>query len=60
MVFSNCQGTLGDRSRSVGTYREVAIYDPDQVYPEYVVLYERLHRDETPTPPPKGRAISVT
>ncbi|CAK9116018.1 unnamed protein product [Durusdinium trenchii] len=45
--------TLGDRSRSVGTYREVAIYDPDQVYPEYVVLYERLHRDETPTPPPK-------
>lgn len=25
------KGTLGDRAKSVGTFREVAIYDPDQV-----------------------------
>mmetsp|Transcript_28734 Transcript_28734/g.82195 ORF Transcript_28734/g.82195 Transcript_28734/m.82195 type:complete len:487 (-) Transcript_28734:57-1517(-) len=32
---------LGDRKASVGTYREFVIYQEDQVYPEYLVLYKR-------------------
>lgn len=26
---------------SVGTYREFVVFDSSQVYPEYVILYER-------------------
>lgn len=29
------------------------VYHPDQVYPEYLVLYERLHGTRPPEPPPK-------
>lgn len=29
------------------------VYDKDQVYPEYLVLYERLHGTRPPEPPPK-------
>lgn len=36
--------TLGDRESAANTYREFVIYDIDQVYPEYVILYERLGR----------------
>lgn len=32
---------LGDREASVGTYREFIVYEEDQVYPEYVILYNR-------------------
>lgn len=32
---------LGDREAVVGTYREYVVYHPAQVYPEYVILYER-------------------
>lgn len=32
---------LGDREASVGTYREFVVFDASQIYPEYVVLYER-------------------
>mmetsp|Transcript_142707 Transcript_142707/g.443842 ORF Transcript_142707/g.443842 Transcript_142707/m.443842 type:complete len:515 (-) Transcript_142707:122-1666(-) len=32
---------LGDRAASVGTYREFIVYQEDQVYPEYLVLYQR-------------------
>ncbi|CAK9016151.1 unnamed protein product [Durusdinium trenchii] len=45
--------TLGDRASAVGTYREFVVYHPDQVYPEYLVLYERLHGTRPPEPPPK-------
>ncbi|CAJ1418061.1 unnamed protein product [Effrenium voratum] len=45
--------TVGDRAKSVNTYREIVVYDTDQVYPEYLVLYERLQKGETPQPPPK-------
>lgn len=34
--------TLGDRAASVNTYREFVVYDSDQVYPEFVVLYSRV------------------
>eukprot|EP00929_Paragymnodinium_shiwhaense_P041667 TRINITY_DN21628_c0_g1_i1.p1 TRINITY_DN21628_c0_g1~~TRINITY_DN21628_c0_g1_i1.p1 ORF type:complete len:514 (-),score=83.84 TRINITY_DN21628_c0_g1_i1:108-1595(-) len=32
---------LGDRKASVGTYREFVVYSGDQVYPEYLILYQR-------------------
>jgi len=32
---------LGDREASVGTYREFVVFDSTQIYPEYVILYER-------------------
>lgn len=32
---------LGDREASVGTYREFVVYQECQVYPEYVLLYQR-------------------
>ena len=35
--------TLGDRAKSVNTFREFVVYDADQVYPEYVVLYSRIY-----------------
>ena len=48
-----CDSTIGDRAKAVNTYREMVVYDRDQVYPECLVLYERLHRGETPQLPPK-------
>lgn len=35
--------TLGDREESAGTFRELVVYDTDQVYPEYILLYHRVH-----------------
>eukprot|EP00439_Symbiodinium_sp_Y106_P053566 s282_g7.t1 len=34
---------FGDRVKTLGKpYREIIVYDKDQIYPEYLVLYERL------------------
>jgi len=33
---------LGDREKCRGTYREFIIFDNQQVYPEFVVLYRRI------------------
>lgn len=32
---------LGDREKSRGTYREIIVYDDNQVYPAYICHYER-------------------
>ncbi|CAJ1415001.1 unnamed protein product [Effrenium voratum] len=32
---------LGDREKVRGTFREFIVFDNDQVYPEYIVWYER-------------------
>jgi len=32
---------LGDREKIRGTYKEFIIYDKDQAYPEYVIIYRR-------------------
>ncbi|CAE7370141.1 Tnks [Symbiodinium natans] len=42
--------TIGDRAKAVNTYREVVIYDADQIYPEYLVIYQRLHQAESRQP----------
>eukprot|EP00927_Polykrikos_kofoidii_P019180 TRINITY_DN1893_c1_g1_i3.p1 TRINITY_DN1893_c1_g1~~TRINITY_DN1893_c1_g1_i3.p1 ORF type:complete len:491 (-),score=65.50 TRINITY_DN1893_c1_g1_i3:120-1421(-) len=39
---STYDGVLGDREASVGTYREFVVMTEDQVYPEFIVLYERV------------------
>lgn len=44
-LFDSC---CGDRIKSANTFREFVCYDPDQVYPEYVVLYNRQHRHDDP------------
>merc|ERR1712050_230984 len=41
-ISGACDSTMGDREKSVGTYREFVVYEKDQVYPEYCVLYERM------------------
>lgn len=40
-----CDAVLGDREASVGTYREFVVFRRRQIYPEYVVLYKRVHED---------------
>jgi len=35
------EGILGDREASVGTYREFVVFRQEQVYPEYLVFYDR-------------------
>ncbi|CAE7634226.1 Parp12 [Symbiodinium pilosum] len=42
--------TVGDRTRTANTFREFAAYHPDQVYPEYVVLYSRRPKAVAPEP----------
>jgi len=36
---------LGDREKCRGTYREIIVYEEDQVYPEYVIWYKRVYED---------------
>merc|ERR1719235_1905260 len=35
------ESVLGDREAAVGTYREFMVYAEPQVYPEYIVMYNR-------------------
>jgi len=32
---------LGDREARVGTFREFVVYEPQQIYPEYIITYTR-------------------
>lgn len=41
-----CDSVLGDLTKYRMTFREFVVYNADQVYPEYVVLYSRLHRND--------------
>lgn len=36
-------GVLGDREASAGTYREFVVFRTEQIYPEYLVLYDRVY-----------------
>jgi hypothetical protein len=40
--------TLGDRLKTAGTFREFVVYDANQIYPEYVVVYQRGFKDDDP------------
>jgi len=39
---------LADLNKSRKTFREFVIYDADQIYPEYVILYQRIHKADDP------------
>jgi len=42
-----CHSVLGDRIKKLGKpYREVVVYDKDQIYPEYLVQYRRGYGKE--------------
>merc|ERR1719456_1624595 len=36
--------TLGDRTKAAGTFREFVVYNSDQVYPEYILMYSRKYQ----------------
>jgi len=40
--------TVGDRAKSAKTFREFVVYNESQVYPEYVVIYSRVHVGDSP------------
>jgi len=47
VVGGNFDSTCGDRSKTAGTFRELVVYDNDQLYPEYIVFYQRVYaRDD--------------
>lgn len=35
---------LADLAKNRMTFREFVVYDADQIYPEYVILYQRIHK----------------
>ncbi|CAE7574015.1 Parp12 [Symbiodinium natans] len=37
---------LGDREKARGTYREFIVFNSDQVYPEYIIIYKRKEAEE--------------
>lgn len=37
----NAHSILGDRRKCRGTYREFAVFDSEQVYPNYIIAYRR-------------------
>ena len=47
---SRYDSLLGDREKASGTFREFVVYDKDQIYPEYAIIYKR-----SDTKPPKLR-----
>lgn len=49
--YPRYNSTLGDREKVRGTYREFVVYDDNQAYPEYIVLYRRVAaKDESKAP----------
>lgn len=38
-----CDSCLGDREKAVNTYREFIVFDSDLIYPEFVIMYERIY-----------------
>lgn len=40
--------TCGDRTKRVDTFREFVVYDNSQVYPEYVIMYNKVYAKDDP------------
>lgn len=45
-ISDEYDSTFGDRLKSAGTFRELALYNNDQIYPEYIVLYKRAFKSD--------------
>eukprot|EP00928_Gymnodinium_smaydae_P057798 TRINITY_DN41019_c0_g1_i1.p1 TRINITY_DN41019_c0_g1~~TRINITY_DN41019_c0_g1_i1.p1 ORF type:complete len:457 (-),score=48.50 TRINITY_DN41019_c0_g1_i1:56-1426(-) len=41
LFAGTADAVLGDREASVGTYREIVVFQEDVIYPEYIILYRR-------------------
>lgn len=37
------ESIVGDMAKTRNTFREIVLFDKDQIYPEYIVLFSRLH-----------------
>jgi hypothetical protein len=48
VASGNYDSTLGDRTKHTGTFREFVLYNADQLYPEYIVLYSRMSVHDDP------------
>merc|ERR1719359_614018 len=46
-----CHSVFGDREMLGKPYREVVVYDRDQVFPEWLLIYERCYKRGGPTVP---------
>uniref|UniRef100_A0A7S4VC97 Poly [ADP-ribose] polymerase n=1 Tax=Alexandrium monilatum TaxID=311494 RepID=A0A7S4VC97_9DINO len=44
-VTGEYDSVLGDREKARGTYREFIVFNNDQAYPAYVIIYKRLTED---------------
>lgn len=43
----NYDSTCGDRTKYASTFREMVVYDNDQLYPEFIIFYQKVHaRDD--------------
>eukprot|EP00397_Hematodinium_sp_SG-2012_P003032 GEMP01003040.1.p1 GENE.GEMP01003040.1~~GEMP01003040.1.p1 ORF type:complete len:1165 (+),score=206.13 GEMP01003040.1:73-3567(+) len=43
VVSGQYDSILGDREKAHGTFREFVVFDDDQVYPEWIIWYERRY-----------------
>ena len=41
LAIGKYHSVLGDREKAVGSYRGFVVFDQDQIYPEYAIIYER-------------------
>lgn len=45
-IYGSYDSVIGDREKARGTYKEIVVYDADQVYPAYELVYKRLQNEE--------------
>jgi len=43
-IEGDFDSVLGDREKTRGTYREFVLFDSEDVYPEYIIEYQRKYR----------------
>lgn len=42
-IEGSFDSVLGDREKCRGTYKEFVLFDSEDVYPEYVIEYQRVY-----------------
>jgi hypothetical protein len=62
-IYGSFDSVVGDREKVRNTYKEIVVYDADQVYPAYELVYKRLDSEEDrsylPTLPQGARRSST-
>jgi len=54
MLSGKYDSLLGDREAEVGTYREFVVRHQEMIYPEYVIMYERIYKGGEKRKPQKA------